>query len=108
MSNEERVSRIQWQPIIELGIVLFTVLGSTIPLYLHTDSKINAMYANIDTMRKETNDMVLAIHQEIKDFHGKMCAIEEKHKHESKHTLNSWDQFETTTQYNARLAKEGK
>ena len=53
---------IAWQPIIELSIVLFTILGSTIPLYLHTDAKITA------------------IHEEIKDFHGRLCSIEERNK----------------------------
>lgn len=58
-----------WQPIVELSIVLFTILGSTIPLYLHTDSKIDAIHQSID-----------AIHLEIKDFHGRLCAIEERNK----------------------------
>lgn len=59
--------RIQWQPIIELSIVLFTILGSTIPLYLHTDSKIDAIHQTIDAIRLET-----------KEFHGRVCSIEEK------------------------------
>jgi hypothetical protein len=55
-------TKIQWQPLIEMIIVLVTILGSTIPLYLHTDSKIEAMMI------------------EMKDFHGKLCSIEEKNK----------------------------
>ncbi len=66
-SNQER--QIQWQPIIELSIVLFTILGSTIPLYLHTDSKIDAMHHTVD-----------AIREDIRDFHGRLCAIEERNK----------------------------
>ena len=48
--------------IISLVIVMVTILGSTIPLYIHTSSQIQA------------------IHEEIKDFHGRLCAIEEKNK----------------------------
>lgn len=59
--------RIQWQPIIELSIVLFTILGSTIPLYLHTDSKIGAIHQTLDAIRLET-----------KEFHGRLCGLEEK------------------------------
>ena len=52
--NMERENTIQWQPVIELALILFTVLGSTIPLYLHTDGKIEA------------------IRQDVKDFHGRL------------------------------------
>lgn len=55
-------NKIQWQPLIEMIIVLVTILGSTIPLYLHTSSQIDA------------------IHAEIRDFHGRLCAIEERNK----------------------------
>lgn len=46
---------------IALIIVMFSI---SIGLYLHTDKKIDA------------------IHQEIKDFHGKLCAIEERNRKE--------------------------
>lgn len=52
MMNDK--SNIQWQPMIEMIIVLVTILGSTIPLYLHTSSQIDA------------------IHMEMKDFHGRL------------------------------------
>ncbi len=58
---EQEKQTIQWQPIIELSIVLFTILGTTIPLYLHTDSKIEAIHQTVD-----------AIHQEMRDFHGRL------------------------------------
>jgi hypothetical protein len=37
----------------------------------HMDNKIEAN-------RKETNTIILAIQQEIKDFHARLCSIEEK------------------------------
>jgi hypothetical protein len=42
--------------------LIFAMLGTVIALYLHTDKKIGA------------------IAEEMKDFHGKLCAIEEKSK----------------------------
>ncbi len=62
MSNKEENRKINLELIISLVIVMVTILGSTIPLYLHTSSQIEA------------------IHQEIKDFHGRLCAIEERNK----------------------------
>jgi len=46
--------KINLELIISLVIIMVTVLGSTIPLHLHTSSQIDA------------------IHQEMKDFHGKL------------------------------------
>lgn len=84
MSDQENKSRIQWQPIIELSIVLFTILGTTIPLYLHTDSKFEEGRKEFrlerEESRKETNAIVEAIRQDIQDFHGRLCAIEERGK----------------------------
>ena len=48
--------------IISLVIVMVTILGSTIPLHIHTSSQIQA------------------IQDEIRDFHGRLCAIEERNK----------------------------
>lgn len=55
-------NQIQWQPLIEIIVVMMAILGSTIPLYLNNSAKIDA------------------IHEEIKDFHGRLCAIEERNK----------------------------
>lgn len=48
--------------IVSVVIVMVTILGSTIPLYLHTSSQIQA------------------IQDEIRDFHGRLCIIEERNK----------------------------
>ncbi len=79
--KEDRYERkVQWQPMVELIIVLMTILGATIPLYIHTDSK-------MQEHRKETNEILIGIREdmkqfqaEIKDFHGRLCAIEERNK----------------------------
>lgn len=61
----------EWQVIIELIIVLATIVGSTVPLYIHMDSKLTK---SMDKM----NETLKAIQDEMKDFHGRMCAIEER------------------------------
>jgi hypothetical protein len=66
MENKQVV---QWQPIIELSIVLFTILGSTIPLYLHTDSKIDAIHQTVNAIQKE-----------MSDFHARLCVIEDRNR----------------------------
>jgi len=57
---------IQWQPLVELIFVLMTILGSTIPLYLHTDNKLEAA--------------LQGIREDMRDFHGRLCDIEERNK----------------------------
>ncbi len=68
---------IQWQPLIELIVVMMTILGSTIPLYLHLSSSTDA---KIDAMRAEAKEFSNAVLSEMKDFHGRLCAIEERNK----------------------------
>lgn len=64
--NRQMQAKVQWQPIVELIVVLMTILGSTIPLYIHTDNKLECA--------------LQAIKEEMKDFHGRLCAIEERNK----------------------------
>ena len=71
--EKTREKQIQWQPIIELSILLFTTLGTTIPLYLHTDSK---QQAN----QERTEAILQGIREDIRDFHGRLCIIEERNK----------------------------
>ncbi len=75
---------IQWQPLVELIVVLMTILGSTIPLYIHTDSKLEAAISRSDQkLENSLNkiDLTLqSIKDEMRDFHGRLCAIEEKNK----------------------------
>ena len=62
-----------WTIIISVFAVVITNLGTVIALYLHLDKK-------LDEGRKETNILLKAIADEMKDFHGRLCAIEERNK----------------------------
>lgn len=61
-----QTSRMNTEMIISLVVIMVTTLGSTIPLYLYT--------AN------QTSSQIQAIQAEMKDFHGRLCAIEERNK----------------------------
>lgn len=71
---------IQWQPLIEMIIVLVTILGSTIPLYIHTDSKIEKSNEKMQEIANRMDTTLQGIREDIRDFHGRLCAIEERNK----------------------------
>lgn len=52
--------------VITVFAIVATNLGTVIALHMHQDTK--------------TTAILNAIQQEIKDFHGRLCAIEEKNK----------------------------
>lgn len=54
-----------WSQVLTVFAVIATNLGTVIALYIQTDTKLTA------------------IHQEMKDFHGRLCAIEERNKNKS-------------------------
>jgi hypothetical protein len=60
--SKTKTERLNVEMIIALTIVMITILGSTIPLYIHSSNQIEA------------------IRQDVKDFHGRLCAIEERNK----------------------------
>ena len=53
------------QLLVLMGMMLGTVLGIIIPIHLHTMT------------------MLKGIQDEMKDFHGRLCAIEERNKSKS-------------------------
>jgi len=48
-------------------------LGTILMLYFHNDKK-------IDSYRQETTEILKGIQLEMRDFHGRLCAIEERGK----------------------------
>lgn len=66
--------------VVTVMLVMATNLGTVIALYLHNDKK-------IEEGRKETNEILKGIREDIKefhlamrDFHGRLCSIEERGK----------------------------
>jgi hypothetical protein len=62
-----------WTQILTVFAVIATNLGTVITLYCQLDKK-------LDEHRRETTQILLGIQQEMKDFHGRLCAIEERNK----------------------------
>lgn len=67
--------------------VLILILGNAaliIPLFLWNRSESRAdirhMDNKIEAYRQETNALIESIHEEIKDFHARLCRIEENAK----------------------------
>jgi hypothetical protein len=50
--------------------------------YLRKDSKDDfvRLEARLESSRKETDAIINAIREDMKDFHGRLCAIEEKYR----------------------------
>jgi hypothetical protein len=78
----------QWEQILAL---LFGNLAIILPLWLWNRAEARADARKSDADNKELrrdlidvmrsmDQQVNAIHQEIKDFHGRLCAIEERNR----------------------------
>lgn len=65
-------------------IQVLTIVGANIALILSMLSTVVSIWMNMDKKfeqnRKETNEILKGIAQEMKDFHGRLCAIEERNK----------------------------
>jgi hypothetical protein len=66
---------------------LITILGvfianaaMIIPLFLWNRAESRADARHTDSKMESTRELVRAIHAEMKDFHNRMCIIEEKNK----------------------------
>jgi hypothetical protein len=60
-----------WTQVLTVFAIIATNLGTIIALHIQLDKK-------IDENRKETNQIVESIRLDIKEFHGRLCAIEER------------------------------
>jgi len=82
--SSEVKSKFEWQHILELVLILVTVLGTTITLHLHMDTKVDSynerMACKVDAYQARTYDILEGIRLDMKDFHGRLCAIEERNK----------------------------
>lgn len=57
--------------IFTIALTLILVVGSNITMFLWSRSESRADQAEI-------RDLVRAIQQDVRDFHGRLCAIEER------------------------------
>lgn len=57
--------------VLTVFAIMATNLGTVIALHLNLDKK-------LDEYRKGTDQILNGIRLEVKDFHGRLCAIEER------------------------------
>jgi hypothetical protein len=64
----QKIVRNEWS---QIGIVVITMAG----LFLWNRTESRADYRHLET---SVNSIIEAIRQDMKDFHGRLCAIEER------------------------------
>ena len=61
--------------------VQFTILiMSFVGLFFWNRSESRSDIRHMDAKLDATRNLIAAIHEEMKDFHGRLCAIEEKNR----------------------------
>jgi hypothetical protein len=77
-----------WLPVFTLIAANFALI---IPLFLwnraesrsdvrHMDAKLEITRVLVRAIHEESKEVISAIREEMKDFHGRLCAIEERNK----------------------------
>lgn len=69
-----------WPQVLTVFAVIATNLGTVIALYCQLDRKIDENRKETTSILMGMNHQIHAIHDEMKDFHGRLCTIEERHK----------------------------
>ncbi len=62
-----------WVTIITIIACLFAVLAVIIGLFLYLANKIDSLGSKIESLRGE-------VYNEMRDFHGRLCSLEERYK----------------------------
>jgi len=63
------------------ALALFVANGALIiPLFLWNRAESRADIRHMDSKLESTRELVRAIHDEMKDFHNRLCIIEERSK----------------------------
>lgn len=70
-----------WEQVLTLmGAVFLANMGVMIPLFLWLRTEANADRRESASDRRDILQLIRDIQNEMKDFHGRLCAIEEKRK----------------------------
>ena len=64
------------------AVSLIVAIGAIVVSFHSNSASVNA---RIESAAQNTNARIDAIHAEIKDFHGRLCAIEERHSKLNRH-----------------------
>ena len=70
----------EWMQVVAIVgsnlLIMLTFFGVSISLYRHSDKKIDENRKETHIILKGIREEIYAIHEEMKDFHGRLCAIE--------------------------------
>lgn len=76
--------QIDWTVLIAIASVIVTNLITIITLYIHIDNKTENRLAKItdlmSLMAQRSDVLLREMKEEMKDFHGRLCSIEERNK----------------------------
>jgi hypothetical protein len=65
---------------IQVLVIVFGNAAWVLPLFLWSRSESRADNRQMLSMMQGIQSQIIAIQQEIKDFHGRLCAIEERYR----------------------------
>lgn len=63
---------------VQVLVIVGANLGVVIPLFLHSDSKMESHRRESAEILKGIREDMKDFHEAMKDFHGRLCAIEER------------------------------
>lgn len=63
----------EWE---QFTVLLVTILG----MFIWNRSESRSDIRHMDTKLESTKSLIIAIHDEIKDFHNRLCIIEERNR----------------------------
>lgn len=78
--EEAKPRRISLDMIISLALIMVTTLGTTIPLYIHSN---HITETHLEAIRQDAKEFRELWAQESKEFHGRLVSIEERIKEKS-------------------------
>ena len=55
------------------------VIAMVVALFTWNRSEARSDYRAMDAKMDQNREMIIAIHTEMQDFHGRLCALEEKY-----------------------------
>ena len=69
-----------WLQVLVILLAIWGLFGAVLGLFFFFFSESREDYRHVETQLDGMRDLIAAIHAEMKDFHGRLCAIEERNK----------------------------
>lgn len=70
---EKTRERFNWELMVSVLLIVGSIVGTTVPLYIHSSNQ-------MESMRQSTESILREGQQEMKDFHARLCVIEERNR----------------------------